>query len=331
LRRLIVVLFFIALNITIIGCSNNGPKIDKWDNSKYQSFTSSVGIDVFNEHSFNFESQKEMDSYKANNTLYIKDLTEPITVKFNNNGKDRNFIMNVYYDYQPISFKIGAKGDFTHSYKFDLDDGYEIELPLYLPSDLNMTGSHKLFITFTIGYDLHAKDFDQVINWYGASTIQDIIFEPDIQQTNFEGLPRLDEPTGVVDLKYDYTLNLDYDYGILNTGILPTPPVTLTVKPEQEFKLIYNVSYPGSNAGQVLLMATIGYESTYINYKPYLVLELPDNKTAVGELTLTAPPLPGLYEIISYSISSPFDKISGLRLNDFIIQSSPRFTLEVKD
>lgn len=324
MRRIVIVLLAIVI---ISGCSNHSPTIEKWDNSKYESFTSSVGIDVFNENSFNTE--EVLDSYKANNTLYITDLSKPIYVKFNNNGKDRNFIMNVYYDYKPIKFKIGNKGDYDQSYKFDLDDGYEINLPLYLPADLNMIGTHKLLITFSIGYNIHAKELGQVIRWYGASTIQDIIFEPDIQ--SFDRQQKFDKPMGMVDLKYDYTLNQDNDYQILETGIMPLPPVSLTVKPKQEFKLNYNVSYPGEGAGQVLLIATIGFESTYINNKPYLLLEVPENKTVVGEVTLIAPEEPGLYEIISYSISSPYDKINTLNLRDYIIQSSPRFTLEVKN
>lgn len=331
MRVIVNVLFVFVLITGLSGCSNDDVKVVEWDNSKYESFMSSVGIDVFNDNSFDHEPHEKDAIYKTNNTLYITDLSKPITVKFNNNGKNRNFIMNVYYDYKPLRFKIGNKGDYEQLYKFDLDDGHEIELPLYLPVDLNMVGAHKLLVTFSIGHDSHAKELKQVIEWYGASTIQDIVFESNTQQVLFDQEISFDEPTNEVNMQYDYTLNQDYDYTILDSGVLPSPPISLTVKPKQEFKLNYNVAYSGENDGQVLLITTIGYKATSINNQPYLTLKVPKGKSVVGEATIQAPEEPGLYEIISYSISSPFDKINSQNLRNHTIQASPRFTLEVRE
>jgi hypothetical protein len=329
MKKIIPILLIAFIMVT--GCTSQNAKIQKWDNSKYATFSSSVGINVFNEHSFNNnEPNEDIDSYKANNTLYVSDLSKPITVKFNNNGKDRNFVMNVYYDYQPIKFKINKNGHYEQAYKFDLTDGHEVELPLYLPDHIKRSGAHKLMITFCIGYDIYAKELNQLIKWYGATTIQDVIFKPASKNVHFDHQKEYERPTGTSNLKYDYTLNQDYDYRIQHTGIMPSPPVSLTVKPKEKFKLIYNVSYPEKKAGQVLLMATIGFKSSLINKKPYLLIKVPENRTAIGEINLAAPEKPGLYELISYSISSPFDKIDGRRLIDYSIQATPRFTLEVK-
>jgi hypothetical protein len=112
---------------------------------------------------------------------------------------------------------------------------------------------------------------------------------------------------------------------------LPNPPVVFTVKPNQKFKLIYNVSSPSAKENsQVLLLTTIGYKQVLINNKPYLLLEIPKDSTGIGEMELTAPDKPGLYEIISYSVCSPFNKFDGKNLLSFNIEASQRFTLRVK-
>lgn len=332
MKKRLTVLFFIVI-IILSGCSSfnkNINRIHKWDNSKYKNFPSSIGINVYNENSFNTGIKDDPNSYKANHTLYISDLTKPITVMFNNNGKDRKFIMNVYYDYEQIRFKINSNGKFDQKYIFNLDDGYEIELPLYLPQNLTKSGSHKLLITFCIAPDLHSSDLNQTIDWYGSATIQDIIFSP--ENINFDSTKEFEVPKNLIKSSYNYTLNQDYDYSILKTKILPNPPVVFTVKPNQKFKLIYNVSSPSAKeSSQVLLLTTIGYKQVLINNRPYLLLKLPKGSTGIGEMELTAPDKPGLYEIISYSVCSPFNKFDGKDLLSFNIEASQRFTLKVKE
>ncbi|REK65687.1 MAG: hypothetical protein C6P35_09970 [Cohnella sp.] len=202
---------------------------------------------------------------------------------------------------------------------------------MYLPPDVKMSGAHKLFITFNIGSEIHAKELNQIIPWYGASIVQDIVFESSLKNIDFIPQVESTKPANEIDLQYDYTLNQDFDFQILKTGVMPPPPVTLTVKPQEKFKLMYNVSYPGNKAGQVLILATVGFESATVNDKPYLLVDVPKSKTAIGEINLVAPKTTGFYEVISYSINSPFEKIDGKSLEDFRTQAAPRFTLEVKD
>ncbi|MFJ7913771.1 MULTISPECIES: hypothetical protein [unclassified Lysinibacillus] len=324
MKKLINLLLFAAF--FIVGCSSPTPQIHKWDNTKYENFESSIGIDVFNENSYN---GTDNDSYKANNTLYISDLLNPITIMFNNNGKNRNFIMNIYYDYQPISFKVTKDGSYEKNYTFSLDDKYEIELPLYLTSDLEKSGAHKLMITFSIAPELHAKNFNKSIDWYGATIIQDIIFDLDnddfINKTNFV------QSDATSELHYSYTLNQDYDYSIMDTGIMPLTPASIKVKPNESFSLMYNVSSPSKKRSKVLLLATLGFNHVPINDSPYLILEVPEKGTVIGKLNFTAPEKPGLYEIISYSVSNPFEKYIGSSHIEYLIESAPRFTLEVQE
>lgn len=327
------ILFFLLMIMCVLlpltSCNNSNSRVQKWDNTKYSDFPSSVGINVYNEHSFNLKNPEDINSNKANRTLYITDLSKPITVKFNNNGKDRDFIMNVYYDYNAIDFKIDDTGKYDQKYIFHLADGYEIELPLYLPKDLEMSGSHKLLITFCIGPELHAKDLGELIDWYGSATIQDVVFEPD--SINFSNMKEYQKPPKTLPLHYTYTLNQDYDYDVIKTKIMPNPPVVLTVKPDERFELVYNASYSDkSKSGQALLLFTIGFKQAFINDDKYLLLEIPKGSTGIGKIELTAPKEPGLYEIISYQVCSPFEKYDSQLTTQFKIMQSTRFTLEVE-
>lgn len=47
MKKLILIL--IAAVIIVTGCTahNTNPKIEKWDNTRYEQFSSSVGIDFF--------------------------------------------------------------------------------------------------------------------------------------------------------------------------------------------------------------------------------------------------------------------------------------------
>lgn len=328
MKNKLFALSFIIILILFTGCSDSSQKIHKWDNSKYADYSSSVGINVYNEHSFNTKDREDLNCYKANSTLYITDLSKPITVMFNNNGKDRTFVMNVYYDYKPIQFKIDKNGNYDELHTFDLNDGYEIELPLYLPQDLTMSGAHKLLITFGIGPEIHAKDLNQIIDWYGSATIQDIVFNP--ENDEFDNSGKYETPKGSIPLSYNYALNQDYDYSILTTEIMPNPPITLTVKPNEKFKLIYNVSIQEEHTDQVLLLTTIGFRHTLMNDSDYMLLEIPYKSTGSGPVELTAPDKEGLYEIISYQVCSPFEKISGRNILKYDVGWNQRFTLEVK-
>lgn len=329
MKNKILTLSLVLLIFLLSGCSDSAQRVHKWDNTKYAAYPSSVGINIYNEHSYNTVEREDPNSYKANRKLYISDLSKPITVMFNNNGKDRTFVMNVYYDYKPIQFKIDKNGNFNENHTFDLNDGYEIELPLYLPQDLTMTGSHKLLVTFGIGPEIHAKDLNQLIDWYGSADVQDIVFNPD--DIVFDNSQKYEVPKTSTPLSYIYTLNQDYDYSILKTEIMPDPPITMTVKPKEKFKLIYNVSIPEENTKQVLLLTTIGFKHVLMNDSDYLLLEIPNKSTGSGQIELTAPDKEGLYEIISYRVCSPFEKMNSRDILKYDVGASQRFTLEVKE
>lgn len=328
-RRLIIVVLMILTSCNAAEKMGNESeaeiRVEEWDNTKYEGWASSVGLDVYNKNSFNTSDD---NSNKANRILHIEDLNDPITLKFNNNGKARNFILTVYYDYEQIPFKISKINQYNDHFQFELDDGYEIELPLFLPTDLEMSGNHKLLLSFTIGHDIHAKDIPTQSDWYGTNIVYDLVY--DIDDLTFVDHAIYEPPTKTIDLTYSFTLNEDFTYSILDTEILPNVNKVISINSGENLKLIYNVSTLGNDTEKLLLLATIGFEQVNIDGEKYKLLQVPKGVTGFGEIELTAPEEPGLYEVIALAVYNPFDKINLDSNLEFDVYSSVRFTLEVR-
>jgi hypothetical protein len=314
-------LFLLALLLT--GCENEDDKsqvkIAHWDNAKYSEWESSVGIDVYNSNSF---SKTNGVLNKTNSLLYIADIDEPITIKFNNNGKNRNFSLTVFYDYEQIPFKITEDGTINDIYTFTLDDSYEIELPLFLPNNIEKSGSHKLLVSFSIGYDIHAMDLEDFSDWYGMSKIYDVTFggEADFSDKKIV----YEKPFNIVDRTLNLLLVPDMGPEIMNINI-DTLPKVIEVKGGTPFNLTYRIST--DNSEKVLLLVTVGFRQIKIDDSSYKLFKFEKSKTCYGDIQLTAPEEIGLYEVIALKVQNPFEKIQEPIRCD--VRSSVRFTLKV--
>lgn len=341
MKKNILCVLLISVLLILASCTNINKnanisteiKITDWDNSKYEGynemFENSIGLNVENSNSFNIAKDEEKSMYKELNTLYIDDINDSISLKFNNNGKTRNFILTVFYDYQQIPFKISDDNNYDISYKFELDTGKEIELPLYLSEDVDKdNGIHKLLISFTIWYDIHAGDYEDKSTWYGYSQTYDVIYN---ENEMFIDTPNNITHTDIdktIDLMYNFEINKDYAYSILESNILPSMETLITTNKNDEVKLMYNVSATEIDTEDLLILLTVDFNQTIINNKPYELIKLPKGKTGIGEINFMAPDKEGKYEVIAYLIYNPFQQ--NQLTSHSIVSSAQRFTLEVK-
>lgn len=304
----------------------------EWDNAKYSDWESSVGLNVYNLNSSECAAGYEGVTNKELSTIHITDLDDPIFVDFNNNGKKRNFIMSVFFDYVQIPFKITQEGGYDKNYTFELEDSKEIKLPLYLPSELAAKGTHKLLISISIGYDIHGKDLESQSDWYGINLMYDFTYDEGLQLSGpTEGIPEshYEEPPYTVAATFPFHLNEDFDYSIIETEIMPNVRKEIEVKKSEKFPLVYNASTLGSTAVEVLMLATINFKQAEVDGEGYKLFQIPNGSTGVGTIELTAPDEPGYYEVIALLVYNPF-----LRRNltdDFNIDTNVRFTLHVVD
>lgn len=322
-----IVLLILFSLVLLSGCGNmeNASSVDdvaieKFDNTNYKDFASSVGLSLYNENS--------TESLKNDDTLYITDMHLPIIAKFNSNGKIRDFVMTVYYDYEQIDFQIGEDGISDKEYIFTLEDGYEITLPIYLPEEIEKDGAHKLLVSFCIGSDVHAMNLEEFSNWYGFQKVYDVVF--DVENTTFVEITDFNAPDKTVDLLYSFSLNQDYSYSIIDTQIMPHPPKVLNAKCGETVDLMYNISNNVAgvvNNGEVLIIVSVGFKQVTIDGELYKLLTIPDGKTGMGDLKIQAPQDPGYYEVIAYAITNPFTKNTFDNNISSELQSSYRFTL----
>lgn len=318
----IVLAFFLPL---LVSCErnneNNNVYIHKWDNRRYSDWETSVGIDAYNSNSYKKINDK---LNKANSLLYITDPDEPITIKFNNNGKERDFVLTIFYDYVQIPFKITADGIYDNIYTFALDDSYEIELPLFLPKEIDRTGSHKLLISFSIGHNIHAADLEELSDWYGMGSVYDISFDGEADFSNKKIV--YNKPSHIDDRTFNMLLVPDAGADIINININSLPKM-IEVKKGKPFHLTYRLST--DNSEKVLFLVTIGFQQTPVDGVEYKLFTFDKNKTAYGDIQLIAPDEVGLYEVIALKILNPFEKIQVGTWCD--VKTSVRFTLKVID
>jgi hypothetical protein len=346
------VLFALCLCFLLSACSKNADntanetpsddiKITDWDNSKYEAqndmFKYSIGLNVVNDNSPEPIDANSDTVFAELNTLYIDDINAPITLEFDSNGKDRNFIVTVYYDYVPIPFKISRNGEYSYTYKFDLEAGKLIELPMFLPNDTDTEGLHKLFVSFVIGYDMHTSDLnlptadsgiEEHLTWYGYGTVLDVIYG----KNELDGAPPFDvdyeKIENTVDLQYAFEINQDYDFDILQTGILKPMANEIAAKSGSEAVFTYNASNViGGTVEDFLVLLTVDFEQAPINGKGYELIHIPGGKTGIKEMRFTVPVDMGKHEVFAYLIPNPFKQYA---LGDISgIEFSQRFTLNV--
>ena len=112
--------------------------------------------------------------------IVLENIDEPIYLTFGHSFLGENsateFVLNVYYDYKPISYKIDDS-EYIYNYYFTKENNTIIEIPIVLNSDeVSLDENiHKLFITFTSGVDYHAKEIGFANNRYGENIRYDIV------------------------------------------------------------------------------------------------------------------------------------------------------------
>lgn len=294
----------------------------KFDNK--HGFKNSYYIDVYNNNS--------NEQYKPQNLLLISDVSEPIYTEFAQIGSGGKVVMNVYYDYNRIAFKVPDQ-DFAEEYTFMIEDGDKLKIPVsFKREDLVADDKiHKLLITFTSAPDKHALAYDLPTNFFGMNGLYDVVYSSDFNNEVYKDDSKITlvTPTEHFAEKYeDLIMNTDYkNKEQRSRGGILKPNVRIDSQRGAPLKLMYNINkYQSDNC---LLIVTVGFEPAVINGRgKYQVIQFDGTDgTANGEIEIATPNEPGSYEVIGYVVPDPFLKQHGA---ENIIKTSYRFTLVVK-
>lgn len=271
---------------------------------------------------------------KKDMVLAITDLDESLNFTYKNQGKDRKVVMTVYYDYKQVPFKVNQDEEYTLQHQFDVKDGELIEGEFYLDPTIDISGcSHKLMVSFISGYDIHQSDLESELeNSYGLGVVYDTTnTNVDDENTKCE-MKSIEavSPARVFSNFYSEPLiiNMDMQNKVQEKQRILLPDALLQVKPNEEVKLMYNIS--NQDYESALLLLTVGFEQVDINSNKYEVVQLDQENSVVnGPLSFIAPKEPGKYEVIAYLVYDPWKTMKSTDLSNSSVGLSYRFTLEV--
>lgn len=286
---------------------------------------------IFRVSASSFSSAK---AGRIGRNIILKDLQEAIKVTFSQTGRDRNFMLHVYYDYQPVLFRVGDGKEYDDTYKFKIEMDEEISLPIFLNPEIKAdSSSHRIIFTFMPSYDEYAKDKSGVAYNTSASVCQ-------MYQLHFQKIPQKIEcpiskfPITKAAQLYPYTsipLMLNTDISNLNTHSfegLKNPNKHYIASVNTEFPLNYIISNLSSPAETAAIFLAVGDQPIQINGQDYLWVDLESQPMALGELSFLTPKNPGLYDVVGFVIYDPFLPMGSGDIS--FPKTSIRFTLEVK-
>ena len=273
------------------------------------------------------------DQVIADNEVYIYDTNIPLEVNFSNSGKDRTAILTVYYDYQPVSFKVGSSDEYVYSYIFNIENGNSIHIPILLDENiLKDENIHKLTICIQTGYNENAVDYENFSNFYGISLNYDIKYQENanenISTTTFD--EEIFKPEKPDDIFYfetgiNFMLNMDYENKTQKEeNLIFFPDKLIKLESGDNLDLMYNIY--NTNYENALFFICIDGEQTYIDNKPFKVIQLEPNALSNGKITIQVPEEKGLYDVTGYLIYDPFKKAN---IDNSTVYPSYRFTIEV--
>lgn len=320
---LLILLLFGVYQITINRNQDENQVRQTQFNNTHADFKTSYYIDSYNKNS--------SDDLKSQDLIYISDPTAPIYFEYAQVGSSTQVIMNLYYDYKPISFQVADK-EYSDKYIFDIKDGNKVKIPVYIKRQAEKDDKkiHKLLVTFASAPDQNASQYSLPTDFFGINAVYDVVYTKNYKNEVFSENDSSDDiipENNFSENLGDLILNTDYKNKEQNTngGILK-PPVSLEHKKGTPLKLMYNFEKMGSR--ECLLLITLNFSPVKINGSDYQIVKLDGEKgTANGQVEVSTSGQSGLYEVVGYIIHDPFRKQQSA---DNIIKNSYRFTLDLR-
>ncbi|MEI3614624.1 hypothetical protein [Pseudogracilibacillus sp. SO30301A] len=296
--------------------SSPSPKIETAIN-EYPELGAGFSMKVSNE---NIKTDSDIIDF-----FIMESPQDELTIFFENFYTNSEFVLNLFYDYQQIDFKVDGHKK-TTNYFFELNENESISIPVILPKTIKADKSpHKLLVSIVVAPYYHEKDLKLNSDHYGIVMDYEIEYDGYNSSESFSQKPEINQPE-LIDLPFASALMINDDLN-MNAKVANNPPHSLSVKPNEEVTLAYRAG-PEENATNYLLTVLIDWKQTLINNnEPFQIINIPDsNKVGYGTFTFIAPNDPGDYELIAYLIPEPFTRKSD---DLFSISSSTRFTLSV--
>ena len=336
-RPLIVAAFLILLLLAAVGylLVSNPPAAPRHANGVMEQVPYAPSNPDYEGSVFSLtvSSQTTKADIPGSLRLALSDINEPIDITYQQGGRDRTFVIHVYYDYKPVAFRVGETGDFDSTFVFDMDDKTGYEFPIYLDPEIQPDDQvHRLIIDFVPGYTEYAKDKEGQDAHSSFPQMYELVYRTDSGTQASESAYPLEKPASYLDRQsIPILLNL-------NAAVQGGAPYTDPVGPEKLYTLpsssgALTMNYALSNveplAETALVFLTVGHQPVKVNGQDYVWLDLDWQTMSVGQCSFDAPEDPGFYDIIGYVVFDPFLPITNDERS--FPSTGIRFTLEITD
>ena len=235
-----------------------------------------------------------------------------------NIGKERNFMIKLYLNYEEISFFID---DLEYkNYEFSIGESKSITIPLKL-KNINPLTNSKLTVFLIASPEISASDINELpTDSYG------IVLDYFLSVNNTtENVIELNQNSSNADIYFEepfYTFVINNDFSESNEA--KYPPNSLKVSQGETVELAYRIG-ADITTDKVLLCLNVGWKQTAIDNQPYKIINIQKDKACYGTFTIKAPNKPGKYEISSFLVENPNE------WSEYVpLRKSLRFTLEVE-
>lgn len=251
--------------------------------------------------------------------IKMNSLNDYLYAEVENAGKNREFVLKVYIDYEEVAIKIN--GHSYNSFYFSLNDKSLEQISFLLPNNIDESKRHKLTVFLISGANINAGNLSEnLTNSYSIVLDYLLLFECSDSFIDLD-----DEYTSIETLNnksYQGLLfNIDYSKGESNK----LPPKEITIESGEKIKLAYRVGgYEDTECYAIILM--INWNAVKIDNQFYKLVKTDKGKVGYGEFLLQIPLNEGKYEVTGWVIPNPFNEN---KLNLFPLDSSYRFTINV--
>lgn len=262
-------------------------------------------------------------------TIILDDVRSPIYFTCSHRGPTDILSLTIYYDYKQIPFSVADSDQLHYSYRFQLEDNQEINIPIILNGLSLDENRHKLLFSITTDAERHTSSKEEITNSsvfthvcelkYSTNKRDDMLFAT--LKTDPKEHFQCEDAAALI-------LNMDYEnYHIREKNIPALPDACYTVSKDDKFELMYNITgIPGTSSA--LLFVAVGDIQQQINGQNFLLFDIHEGETLNGVLNVSIPQEPGSYEVIGYLVFDPTTSVEETMLQ--IVETSFRFTLIVK-
>lgn len=250
----------------------------------------------------------------------LSSFDEELFARIENVGQDRTLALQVYIDYQQVPIKVdGIEYD---SYFIEADKNYAQTITFNISSDVETSQNHKMTVVLVAGADVITSQetfeltdqYTIALDYILSFSSQNTIMQSEYSYTELE--PTTIQSSGIM-------LNTDFSEEERNR--LPERQISVTAG--ESFNL--RLSLGGyKDVSEVAVIISIGLMQAKINESDYIVCQTQDGAYSRGTIQLSAPDIPGLYEVMGFVVKNPFSS----EISEWIpCDTSYRFTLEVLD